>query len=264
MKKKLRLISLLLFLSVLAGCINYSHPGPLLKAKAISSGAVPILVYHSVTDKMFSKNTALFTKPREFEKQIKWIKKHGFTPIFADQLQDPDKLHKPVVITFDDGYEDNYNTAFNIIKKYNVKITIFVATRFIDKKCYLSSKEISEMERSGLVSIQSHTVSHHHLSRLSPSQLKYELEHSRDALFKITGKYPSAFAYPYGDYNEAIISEVKKLYSLGFSTSKGGFSNGPDKFTIKRYGVGRFTKMSDIKQYLKQVEVYNTKNSFSL
>ncbi|MDF2988125.1 MAG: putative xylanase/chitin deacetylase [Eubacterium sp.] len=251
MKNKLRLISLLLFLSLLTGCINFSHPSPLLKAKAGSSGAVPILVYHSVTDKMFSKNKALFTKPKEFEKQIKWIKNNGYTPIFADQLQDPARIHKPVVITFDDGYEDNYNTVFNIIKKYHVKITIFVATRFIDKQYYLTSREIGEMDRSGLVSIQSHTVSHHHLSQLSPSQLKYELEQSRDALFKITGKYPTIIAYPYGDYNEAIISEAKKFYSLGFSTSKGGFSNGPDKFTIKRYGVGRFTTLKNIKQYIK-------------
>ncbi len=255
MFSKKQLFSVFLVSIFLTGCsINSANSYTLHKVSSVAPGPIPILVYHSVTNNIFSKNKDLFTKPEEFEKQLRWINNSGYTTIFPDQLKTIQNIHKPILITFDDGYSDNYTTVFPLVKKYRVKICIFVATRFINKDHYLTSDQIKEMARSGLVCIESHTVSHHHLSQLPESELKYELENSKDAIFKLTGKYPIAIAYPYGDFNNSIITQTQKYYTLGFTTDKGNLSNSSQKLTITRYGIGRFTTLKDLKKYINSIK----------
>lgn len=254
MFSKKQLFSVFLLSIFLTGCsINSASSYTLPKVSSGSTGPVPILVYHSVTNNIFSKNKDLFAKPDEFEKQLKWINSHGYTTIFPDQLKAVQNIHKPILITFDDGYSDNYTIVYPLVKKYRVKICIFVATRFINKEHYLTSDQIKEMSRSGLVCIESHTVSHHHLSQLPPSELKYELEKSKDDILKLTGKTPIALAYPYGDFNNSIIAQTKNYYSLGFTTDKGNLSDAAQKLTITRYGIGRFTTLKDLKKYIDSI-----------
>jgi len=97
----------------------------------------------------------------EFEEHIKWIKdKKTFK---MEELKGLDyKLPKnSILITFDDGYKNNYTLAFPILKKYNMKATIFLNTKFIEKDdAYLNWAEIREMYESGLVDFQLHTHSH--------------------------------------------------------------------------------------------------------
>lgn len=222
-------------------------------AQETKSDPIPILVYHLVSDNIFTKNTDLFVKPTEFENQLKWIIKNEYTPIFADTLSEGKNYDKPIVITFDDGYIDNYEVVFQLIKKYKIKITIFVITKMINTENHLTSDQITEMVASGLVSIQSHTVSHKYLTKLASEELTTELEKSKDELHKLTGNYPTVIAYPYGDINSEAIESVKKYYSLGYSTSKGNLSNGNNKFMITRYGVGRKTSIKNIQEYIDSV-----------
>lgn len=215
--------------------------------------AVPVLVYHLVSNNLFSSNTDLFVKPEEFEKQMELISKNGYTPIFADELSQAGNYKKPIIITFDDGYIDNYENVFPIIKKYNIKITIFVITGMVNEKNHLTAEQISEMSDSGLVSIQSHTVTHRYMTKLDNSELITELEKSKEEIYKLTNKYPTAIAYPYGDINNETIEQVKKYYSLGFSTSKGTLSNAENKYSITRYGVSRSTELKDIQHYIDSI-----------
>lgn len=229
-------------------------------SKSTSSGQVssaespvPILVYHLVTDNIFSKNTDLFVKPEEFDKQMELISKNGYTPIFADELSQAGNYKKPIIISFDDGYIDNYENVFPIIKKYNLRITIFVITDMIDTENHLTSAQIKEMSRSGYVSIQSHTVTHRYLTKLDELDLVTELEKSKNEIFKLTGKNPTAIAYPYGDINSNTAEYVKKYYSMGFSTTAGTLSNAEDKYAITRYGVSRYTTLKDIQDYILSI-----------
>jgi len=222
-----------------------------------TDNAIPILVYHLVSDNIFSKNTNLFVKPKKFEEQIQWIDKNGYTTIFADELAEGKNYEKPLVITFDDGYIDNYEVVFQLIKKYKLKITIFVITDMINKKNHLTSDQILEMSDSGLVSIQSHTKSHSNLQNLNEKQLTNEFKESKEVLFKLLGKQPTIIAYPYGRINPKGIKLAKEYYTLGYSTSNGNLSNSDNKFAIKRYGVGRGTTISDIKKYIDEIDKNN-------
>lgn len=214
---------------------------------------VPVLVYHIVSDDIFSKNTSLFVSPAEFEKQMQWIVKNKYTTIFANSTCTDEKYEKPIMITFDDGYEDNYKTVFPLIKKYNIKITIFVVTDGIGTARKLNSNQIIDMYDSGLVSFQSHTKSHANLLKINSQQLDTELRESKDKLFFITNEFPTAIAYPYGKVSPAILNSVKKYYTRGYSVLSGNLSYTDDNYMIRRFGIGRYTTVDDIKMYLYNV-----------
>ena len=115
------------------------------------------LMYHSIDSE---KNIGgIFVD--EFEEHIKWIKdKKTFK---MEELKGLDYTLPPnsILITFDDGYKNNYTLAFPILKKYNMKATIFLNTKFIEKdETYLNWDEIREMYKSGLIDFQLHTHSH--------------------------------------------------------------------------------------------------------
>ena len=115
------------------------------------------LMYHSIDSE--KNKGGIFVD--EFEEHIKWIKdKKTFK---MEELKGLDYTLPPnsILITFDDGYKNNYTLAFPILKKYNMKATIFLNTKFIEKdEAYLNWDEIREMYESGLVDFQLHTHSH--------------------------------------------------------------------------------------------------------
>ena len=115
------------------------------------------LMYHSIDSE--KNKGGIFID--EFEEHIKWIKdKKTFK---MEELKGLDYTLPPnsILITFDDGYKNNYTLAFPILKKYNMKATIFLNTKFIEKdETYLNWDEIREMYESGLIDFQLHTHSH--------------------------------------------------------------------------------------------------------
>ncbi|BBM50980.1 polysaccharide deacetylase family protein [Leptotrichia wadei] len=115
------------------------------------------LMYHSIDSE--KNKGGIFVD--EFEEHIKWIKdKKTFK---MEELKGLDYTLPPnsILITFDDGYKNNYTLAFPILKKYNMKATIFLNTKFIEKdETYLNWDEIREMYESGLIDFQLHTHSH--------------------------------------------------------------------------------------------------------
>jgi hypothetical protein len=129
---------------------------------------VPVLMYHSIN--VNSTNNLIIT-PQEFEKQISWLKDNGFTPLFLDELYSIlttgiNVPSKPIALTFDDGYEDNYTEAYPILKKYNFKATIFLITDAIGHATHVKEHQIREMYDNN-IDFQSHTASHHELNSLS-------------------------------------------------------------------------------------------------
>ena len=202
---------------------------------------VPILMYHSVTDKVWGY-TNLHVSPKEFDAQMKYLKDNKYTALDFSELEYAGEYTKPILITLDDGYENNYTEAYPILKKYNIKATIFVCSGFIGNKTSLKVNQIKEME--GLVDIQSHTVTHSDLTKLNDESLERELKKSKEKLEEITGKKVYAFAYPAGQHNSKVIEMTKKYYEYAVLDRPYGFYyTGEDKYTIKRKYVSRETSI---------------------
>ena len=122
---------------------------------------VPVLNYHQIND---VDHNAMTITTKQFEAQMKYLSDNNYTAISPDQLIDhletgaPLPPH-PVLITFDDGYKDNYLNAFPILKKYQMTATIFLISDYVSTyEKYLTWDEIALMQRDG-IDFESHTSS---------------------------------------------------------------------------------------------------------
>ncbi len=167
------------------------------------------LLYHLVMDEPYSPYTYLFVREADFEQQLALIRESGISTYFADEPEAA-KGKRALVITFDDGYADNYDTVFPLLKEYGVKATIFLITDMIGTEGHLSKEEILEMAESGLVRFGSHTLSHPNLSELDEETLVRELRESKEKLETLLGTEVEALAYPGGGYDEAVEKAAKK------------------------------------------------------
>ncbi len=187
---------------------------------------VPILIYHSIDEFNGHGSKELYVTPKNFEKQMIYLRDQGYTLLTFDRWQDINKVNKPIFITFDDGYKNNLN-AFAIFQKlknehFKPTGTIFVISDFIGRSNRLSKSDLKMMADSGLISIQSHTATHPDLTKIK--NYEYELKDSKDKIQQITGKPVIALAYPYGNFNNKVIAETKKYYLFGLTTTPELFS----------------------------------------
>lgn len=206
---------------------------------------IPVLMYHAVGDDIWG-DEELFVSTADMEAQLAWLVEHGYTPIFLEDLARADQIEKPVLLTFDDGYKNNYEELFPLLQKYNCKVTIFVVTDLVDQADHkMTSEQIKELSDSGLVSIQSHTGSHPHLKQLSAENQREEMRRSKLALLRITGKEPYALCYPYGEYNKDTLNQMAGLYTVATKIGNLDYVTGQDRRTIARWYMKRSTTMEE-------------------
>lgn len=211
---------------------------------------IPILYYHAVNNNTEGIEE-LFVKPAEFEKQMDFLTKNGYTVISFEQIDDAKNIENPVIITFDDGYEDNYINVYPVLKKYGYKATIFICTDFIDKPSILKKSQMKEM--LDLISFQSHTMTHPYLTRIPADEAEKEIAESKRILEEITGKKVEGFAYPIGDYNQKILELTKKHYKYAVLNAGGIYREGDSKYEIKRVYVPRNLDIKGFENKIKDI-----------
>lgn len=204
---------------------------------------VPVLMYHAVSDDTWGIKE-LFVKPSEMEKQLKYLTEHGYTTITFEDLPRLGEISKPVMLTFDDGYRDNYEELFPLLLKYNCKATIFMIAGKEGKPHYMTADMLSEMSASGLVSIQSHTVTHPKLGEISEAKQRAEMEESRQALVRMTHRIPFVLCYPSGSYNAVTRAAGADYYAFGIRMNGGIWNTSGDPFLVPRCYVSRETSLS--------------------
>ena len=142
---------------------------------------VPILMYHQVVEDGERNRQARNTNPAytvtvgRFREQMAWLAENGFRTRSLDDVIDPrTPLKDSVVITFDDGWADNFSHALPVLGEYGLSATIFVVTGFVGAPGYLDWEQLREMSGNG-ISLQSHTVSHRPLEELGDDEVAEEL-----------------------------------------------------------------------------------------
>lgn len=213
---------------------------------------IPILMYHCVDDDVFGVSN-LFVSISTFERQIKYLKESGYTSVTFKDLEnttDMKKIKKPVMITFDDGYKDNYTCAYPILKKYGFKATIFLISSAIGHEKFLSPSEILEMQ--DCVEFGSHTVKHHQLGKMKSNEVDYELRESKRVIEKITRKNVSVISYPNGSYNRNVIDTAKSYFKYAVTTRNGIFYDTPEnEYQIKRIKISNTTGIEKFVDFFK-------------
>ncbi len=174
--------------------------------------------------------------PQSFEENIKTFLENGYTIISMQDLAEYDSgkaelPNKPIIITFDDGYYSNYEYIYPILKKYNVKASIFIITDNIGKEVdgikYLGWEECLEMQNSGLIEIFSHSKKHVFYNKLPVRELRDDVIESYKLIEKNLGKQElHVFAYPYGAYTDETVRTLKnngidfQVYDIGWNNFK--------------------------------------------
>lgn len=214
---------------------------------------VPVLYYHSVDEN--AENEVTIT-PEMLEKQLDYINDNDYITITMSELYDYLINNQPIpkksiVITFDDGYMNNYTEAFPLLKERNMKATIFCVGNSLDGSYYLSKDAIKEMSDYG-IDIESHTVNHVHLDTLNYDEQLSEIKNSKEILENITGKDVTAIAYPFGDYNDDSIKAAKEAgYKLAFTTHLGLSDRNDDMYKLDRIYISSNYDMNTFKELLK-------------
>lgn len=249
-----------------AGC--YAADTAMLHMTGTQGVALRVVMYHSLL-KEKSRQGKYVVSPECFENDLKYLADNGYTTVNVQDLinyvQNGTPLpEKPVMITFDDGYYNNYLYAFPLIQKYHVKVIISPVGSYTDRDTngdsghanysYLTWGEIQEMMQSGLVEFQNHTYNLHSTKgRIGASKLKRESTAAYQALLaedlgkmqqemlQNTGYVPTAFFYPFGEVSP---ESLQVLASLGFQAS---FTCQEKTNFITRdpeclYGLGRYLR----------------------
>ncbi len=199
---------------------------------------VPILMYHAVGDETWGYSD-LFVRPSELENHLQYLADNGYETIFFDDLSHLEDFEKPVLLTFDDGYDDNYTELYPLLQKYQAKATIFVIPRDLGKAHKMTAEQIQELAQSGLVSIQSHTWSHGNLSCMDEATLISEMAHSRDAIAALTGEVPSVVCYPEGTRSELSVAVARRYYQYGLLMNGYTWNTSDDPFYVTRMYIPR-------------------------
>lgn len=205
-----------------------------------------VLLYHKV-GKLKNDQDKLAVSPDNFLKQILYLKKK-YKIIDLNELGKKINLKRidrnSMLITFDDGYFDNYKCVYSLIKRLNVPITIFVSN-FADSKqkniLINNSNFIREMNKSGLVTIAAHTYSHQRLSLITAKEQKIDIQKNKNYLENILKKKIEYFAYPFGqknDYTKVTMEILKRLnFKLSFTAFPGIITGHSNRYELPRYIV---------------------------
>ena len=199
---------------------------------------VPVLMYHAVSDDKWGY-WDLFVSPQTIEEELQFLQENGFETIWFEDLSHVEDYEKPVILTFDDGYDDNYTELFPLLEKYGAKATIFVIPKAVGTAHKMTAEQIYELSQSGLVSIQSHTYSHGNLSTMDEQTLIFEMEASKNYLAALTGQVPYAVCYPEGTRSELSIEVAGRYYDYGLLMNGQLYNTSDDPMRVKRYYVPR-------------------------
>jgi peptidoglycan/xylan/chitin deacetylase (PgdA/CDA1 family) len=218
---------------------------------------IPVLMYHRVVPEAPNNSShGIWVTLHSFEQNLISLKQRGYSPITFEQYQlflDGKFIlpKKPIILTFDDGYEDNYTCAFPLLKKYGFSAVIFLVTDAMRRTNFwdadepevllMNEKQIREMSAAG-IEFGSHTVIHTNLSKCSREQIRKELVESKQMIEQLTGKEVVSIAYPYGAVNETIKSIATEIgYEFGIATNSGPLKFYEDLFEIRRTQIFPWT-----------------------
>lgn len=225
---------------------------PELERKTIDAYRIPILMYHYIRDFDDPNDqigTNLSVSPSTFDKQLSWLKDNGYQSVNPDYLLNPYALeHKPIILTFDDGYNDAYTNAFPILKKDGFIATFYLITNYIENSNpdYLTWDQAKEMKRANM-NIGSHTLTHPDLAKSTDAQMDKEVSESKKILESTIGGATSDFCYPSGKYDTRTITTLKKYGYKTAVTVKSGIANQESNlFELPRIRMTNNTNLSSV------------------
>lgn len=233
--------------------VNSEFPG---NRERITDFSIPILMYHHIlsdadgTDN--SNDPSLRVSPETFDMQMQWLSDNGFETVSPDYFLTPHKTEKkPIIITFDDGYQNMFDNAVPILLKHGFVGTFYIVTDKAETPGYLTWEEMKWMQEVNMT-IGSHTASHIALSIASDDSVRIQLNTSKKILEEKLGIPILHLAYPFGKFkksDEHIAQETG--YATAVNTKLGLNTKKTNLYALKRIAIRNQTDFSTLPQLNK-------------
>jgi peptidoglycan/xylan/chitin deacetylase (PgdA/CDA1 family) len=181
------------------------------------------------------------------------IKESGYPTIFASEAasQLDGSARGSVCVTFDDGYADNYERAFPILKRYGIRASVFLITGAIggtytdskgNTRQILRPEQIEEMQKSGLIEFLPHSHSHRLFTEMEDAALIEDMHRSGATIKEISGRQPVVLAYPGGVFSLSSIEALKREgYHAAFGVQSGILRTSSHRFDLPRNFMGHIS-----------------------
>jgi peptidoglycan/xylan/chitin deacetylase (PgdA/CDA1 family) len=203
---------------------------------------IPVLLYHRIGD----TGGHLTVTTDQFDDDLSRLADEGYESIplhlFQSALRGDEVIlpQRPIVITFDDGYLDNYLNAFSVLRKHNMTATFFIITSLLGEYDRLAVGHIREMQAAGMT-FGSHTVSHRSLGDLEQTEVEAELKRSKIVMEDLLRRKIDYIAYPKGSFNPLTIQAAENIgYRGGFSIHPGVCTSDTNPYILRRIPVFSF------------------------
>ncbi len=222
--------------------------------------AIPSLLFHSVRKE--AGNDLFAIDPARFEDIIASIAQR-FGAVTFPNLDDG-----KVLLTFDDGYRDNYELVVPILDKYHIKGLFFILPQYMGKQNmwntradvlldHMTKQEVQALVAAGHT-VGSHGLTHHKLTKFDDHQIQVELRESRRLLEDALEVHIDCFAYPYGSTNERVSHLAGQVYRYAFGTDTApAHWNGSACTNIRREFVWPHSSPDDIEQLVVHFGTYD-------
>lgn len=219
---------------------------------------MPIIMYHRfIKDESEKGVHGTYLHIDMLEKHFKLLKKMGFATLTFKDLADKGLIHRLesgkryIILTVDDGYQDNYELMLPLLRKYGFKAVVYVVTGEDFNRWdvevpsnpekpvpLMSRQQVKALHDSGLVEIGGHTMTHPFLSKLSESEQRKEISRNKLELEELLGEQLVSFAYPYGDHDTQSKQIVHQCgYQFAVATNSGPLLMHQDPYQIRRIAI---------------------------
>ena len=203
---------------------------------------IPVLEYHEVAESVDDDAYVYNVPPEEFRQQLDYLQQQGYTTIsmldFMKAKRGKMELPaKPIILTFDDGYEDNYTDLLPILEEYGMKATIYVITNEIGQPGYLNWEQLRAMQDRG-IEIGSHTANHDPLTGMDAARQLDEV-HLSKLLLEWNGIHTVyTFSYPNGAYDASLPALLAQNEYLTAVTGDAGLNTfETDPYLMQRVNI---------------------------
>jgi peptidoglycan/xylan/chitin deacetylase (PgdA/CDA1 family) len=226
---------------------------------------IRFLMYHRVAD--LNEYDQLTVTPDHFKAHIAHLAKYYNVISFSDAVAQLAVAHvsaKDVVLTFDDGYVDNFTNALPVLRAFQIPATLFITTKFCDQamshprykqgkeRLHLTWDEVRALATESLITIGSHTITHPFLSRLSERDVQREISGSKRILEEKIGAEIYYFCYPSGDFTLREQQHVQQAgYKAAVSVAPGVNRDLHNPFALRRTEMNDKDDEHDLRLKLK-------------
>jgi peptidoglycan/xylan/chitin deacetylase (PgdA/CDA1 family) len=236
------------------------HADPAAILERAKHHTVPVIAYHQIRDwtASDSQQARRYIMPvATFKAQMQYLAAHHYHPISPDRLlahltTGAPLPAKPVALTFDDGEEGQFSTAFPALQKHRFTATFFPMTVVLGKKHWMSPEQLRTMDQAGMT-IGGHTWDHHRVDRYSGHDWKRQIADSTGTLETILGHPVHYFAYPYGAWNQNAFPHLKRNgYWAAFQLTSDPVDKNAPRYTLQRQLANPYWNTKEFAAHLNE------------